>query len=77
MEKLLSILRDMKPEVDFTNVDELIESGILDSFDVIDLSERICSEFSIEIDPEDILIENFDHIDNIRNLIRKYSREVC
>lgn len=75
MERLMRILQEMKPEVDFADADELIESGILDSFDVIDLSDRICQEFSIEIDPEDILIENFDHIDHIWNLIKKYLQE--
>ena len=35
MEKLLAILEDMKPGVDFKKEKKLIEDGILDSFDIV------------------------------------------
>ena len=33
MEKLLSILKEIRPDVDFANEQDLIGSGILDSLD--------------------------------------------
>ena len=41
MEDLLEILRDLHPEVDFETCEELIDSKILDSFD-------IASEYAIK-----------------------------
>ena len=39
MEKLLAILEDMKPGVDFKKEKKLIEDGILDSFDIVEIIE--------------------------------------
>ena len=37
MEELLEILRSVRPDVDFDNETELIDEGILDSFDVVSI----------------------------------------
>ena len=36
-EKIISILKEISPENDFKLEDNLIESGILDSFDIVTL----------------------------------------
>ena len=41
MEKLLAILEDMKPGVDFKKEKKLIEDGILDSFDIVEIIAAI------------------------------------
>ena len=52
MERLLLILDDIRPDVDFKNETRLISDGILDSFDIITLVEEINSEFEIDIKPK-------------------------
>ena len=37
MEKLLEILNELHPEVDFENNESLIDDGILDSLDIVSL----------------------------------------
>lgn len=37
MEKIMEILKELRPDVDFTTQKELIDGGILSSFDIISL----------------------------------------
>lgn len=49
----------------------LISDGVLDSLDIMNLIIKLEEEFEIEIDPEDVLSENFESIDTIVALINK------
>lgn len=70
-EKILKILKDLRPDVDFTNQNSLIDEGILDSFDVINLVGELCDVFDIEIGVEDIIPENFNSISLITDMIKR------
>lgn len=71
MEDLLKILEEVKPGVDFTTEDNLIESGILDSLSIITLVAKISDEFDVEITPIDLVPENFKSAETIYALIQK------
>lgn len=75
MEKLLKILNDIKPEVNFEEEDNLIEKGILTSFEIIRLVMDINNEFDIEISPLHIVPENFKSAKTIMALIEKIEDE--
>lgn len=75
MDKLIKILNEIKPGVDFEKEDNLIEGGILSSFDIIRLVMDINNEFDIEISPLYIVPENFKSIKTIMDLINKISEE--
>ena len=49
----------------------LVSSGILDSLDIMSLIMDLEREFEIEIDPEDVLSENFESVDAITALVEK------
>lgn len=71
--KIISILNDIRPEFDFNEpVDNFIEAGMLDSFDLVTLVTSLDETFDISIDGVDILPENFSNIDSISNLLSKY-----
>ena len=74
-EKLLDILKDLRPEVDFENETELIDGGVLDSFDIVSLITEINEEFDIEINVEDLLPENFNSVAAMMELIEKLENE--
>ena len=74
MEKIREILIDIRPEYDFLDEVDFIESGMLDSFDVLTLVTELEEEFNIHIDGSDILPENFCSLKAIENIILK-SRE--
>ena len=71
-EKIISILKEISPENDFKLEDNLIESGILDSFDIVTLVTSLDDEFGISINGTDILPENFDTINSIEKLLHTY-----
>lgn len=71
MEKLLEILGKIKPDVDFKTTENLIEDGILDSFDIVTLVAQISDEFDVEISVKDIIPENFYSAETILKLIEE------
>lgn len=71
MEKLLQILKTIRPDVDFVNEKALIDDGILDSFDVVSIISEIDDEFDVQIKINELDPDNFNSIDSIWNLIQK------
>ncbi len=51
--------------------DKLVSDGTLDSLDIMNLIMELESGFDIEIDPEDVLSENFESVDAIATLVEK------
>jgi acyl carrier protein len=72
-EEILEILMGMHPEVDFETEDSLIDSRVLDSFDIVSLVGELTERFDIEIGPEELTPENFNSIDAIVELVGKLS----
>ncbi len=71
-EKILEILKDIHPEIDFENTTEKFSSdGLLDSFDVVQVISDLEDSFDISISALDLIPENFDSIDAIENLVKK------
>lgn len=71
MEKLMQILKELRPDVDFGTEEELITEGILDSFDVVALVEMIREGFEVEVQPEDLIPDNFNSAKAIMTMIER------
>lgn len=71
-EKILEILQDLRPELDFTESNDFIGDGYLDSFEMIGLVSALDKEFGISILGEDIIPENFANLESIINVVNKY-----
>ena len=69
MERILRILEDVRPDVDFENEKSLVDGNILDSFDIISIIEEIKDELGIEIDVSDIIPENFNSAESIFSIV--------
>lgn len=70
-DKILNILGGLRPEYDFTGSEDFIEDGMLDSFDVVSLVSELEDVFSITIDGEDIVPENFSSVEAIKALVER------
>jgi acyl carrier protein len=70
-EKIIKILSDLRPEYDFSQEVDFIEQGMLDSFDVFNLTVTLEQEFGVTIDGTDIIAGNFTGIDKIIELVNK------
>ena len=71
MEKLLELLKGVRPDVDFENETALIDDGLLDSFDVVSIISEIDDVFGVQIRINELDPENFNSTEAIWNLIQK------
>lgn len=71
MDKLLTILNDLHPDVDFEAENALIDGGILDSFDIVTIVAEIDDAFDVAIPPEELIPENFNSATALLNLVRR------
>ena len=69
---VLSVLKNMKDDVDFESSKDFIEDGLLDSFDIVTLVGELEDAFDIEISGRDIVPENFVSLDSIEEMVKKY-----
>ena len=75
MEELLEVLSALKPEIEFQKEKNLIDDGLLESFDVITLIAEIEDRFEVEVPAEEIVPENFNTAEGIWELLEKIKRE--
>ena len=71
MEKLMQILQEIRPDVDFENETALIDDGILDSFDVVSIISELDDAFDVQIRITELDPENFNSVESIWELIQK------
>lgn len=71
MDKLMKILWEINPDIDFETEDSLIDGGMLDSFDIVTLVAEIDDAFGIEIPAEALIPENFNSAKAIFALIQR------
>ncbi len=69
MKKLLEILSDVCPDVDFETEDALVDDGLIESLDLVAIVTDIMEEFDVEINVDDLLPENFNSAADIMKLI--------
>ena len=70
-EKVLGILEDLRPDIDFEAETGLITEGLLESFDLIQLIALLEEEFGIEIGTRHVRAEDFDSLEKITALVEK------
>lgn len=51
--------------VDFGDQESLLESGVIDSMAMVDLITHLEKTYSISVDEDDMVPENFDSVDAI------------
>lgn len=75
MEELLKVLGEIRPDVDFVNEQKLIDDGILDSFDIIQVVTELNENFEVEISIDELVPENFNTAQAMWELIQKLQQE--
>lgn len=69
-EKIMEILKEARPDIDFENEKALMDNRVIESFDVIQIATSLMEEFDIVIDADDIEPEKFNSFESICELIR-------
>ena len=75
MDKILEILKGIRPDVDFVSEKKLIDGNVLDSFDIISIVGEFNEAFDIEIDVEDLEPDNLNTVEAMQELITKLQEE--
>ncbi len=65
------LLKD--PEIDISRDSALIESGIIDSFGIVQMVSFIEDKYGINMTGEDLVVEHFRSISTLAELIMKKS----
>lgn len=73
MEKVLEILKELHPEVDFETCTTLIDDSILDSLDIVTIISELSLEYDIEIPPQEIIPENFNSAKALYEMVERLS----
>ncbi len=68
--ELLEILQNLHPDVDFTTNRELVDAGIIDSFDIVTIISDIADIFDVTISADEIIPENFNSASALAELIK-------
>ena len=70
-ERILEVVKSIRPDVDFERETAVIDDEVLDSFDVIQIVTELMEEFNIFIDADDIEPENLNSLENIRDMVER------
>lgn len=71
MNELLTILRELHPDIDFETATGLVEDSVLTSLDIVTIVTEVADRLDVNIPAEEILPENFDSAAALWQLIRR------
>lgn len=70
-EKILEILNDINPDIDYETETALVDDDLLDSFDLVTLVSDLNSGFDINITVVDFVPENFNSLSALTALVER------
>lgn len=75
MDKLIEILEDIKPDVDYKNCENLIDGHYLDSLSIISLVAEIEDEFDVTVPAVEIVPKNFNSVKAMWSMIERLQED--
>ena len=75
LESIIEILEDVEEDIDYATETALVDDGLLDSFDILQLISSLNEEFDISIPAKDITPENFNSAEAILELVENLLEE--
>lgn len=72
MEEIYQILYGLKPGVDFRSSRNLVDEGLLDSLEILELIDELSDKYGIIIGADDIDPDNFTSVEKIWEMVKKY-----
>ncbi len=73
-EQVNALLKEIKPTKDLSAIDDIIEGGYLDSFELMSLIGALSDTFGVEIEVDDIVPENFNSLDAIVAMVENLKK---
>ena len=73
-EKILEMLKEIKPNKNLETVTDIVEGGYLDSFEIMNLIMLMGENFNVEIGFEEIVPENFNSVDAMASMVERLQK---
>ena len=70
-EKIVSILKTLHPNIDFSESVRLVDDGILDSLDIVTLVTELNEVFDIRIPATEIVPDRFNSVEALCDMVRR------
>lgn len=71
-EKFIKFITEINSDIVDNPEANLIDDGIIDSLNIMQIITGFETQYGIEFDPEDLVPENFETLNVIWNLLQKY-----
>lgn len=75
MDRLIEILEEIRPDVDYANCTDLIDGHYLDSLSILSLVAELEDEFDVTIPAVEIIPANFNSAAAMLKMIQKLQEE--
>lgn len=75
MERLLELLEEIRPDLDFENSQDLIDGHHLNSLDIISIVAEVEDTFDVTIPTVEVIPHNFNSAQNLWELIQRLQEE--
>lgn len=75
MERLIEILEEIQPDVDYATCTDLIDAHRLDSLAILSIVSEIEDEFDITVPTVEIIPANFNSADSLWKMILRLQEE--
>lgn len=74
-DRVLALLKQVLPHIDFETSADLVDDGILDSLSIVTMISELSMEFGVEFDMAELVPENFNSLDDITATVEKLLAE--
>lgn len=75
MDELIELLEDVRDDVDYAGSTSLIDDGLLDSFDILQIVAELNDHYDITIPAEDVIPQNFNSASAILAMVERIKAE--
>ena len=74
-ERVIALLEQVLPQIDFKTSADLIDDGILDSLSIVTMISELSMEFGIEFDMAELGPDDLNSLDDIVSLVDRLRQE--
>ncbi len=75
MERIIEIIKEIKPTAVVDENTRLLDDHVLDSLSMVSLVSELCDEYDVDITPVDVVPENFATVKDIAAMIERLEDE--
>lgn len=74
-EEILKILKEFRPDIEMETREDLVDAGVLDSLDIVNIVAEMESAFDVEIPVEEVVPENFNSVSAMEKMVSRLKED--